>query len=151
MVKVWEPDPVKQARATSVWSSAPCLLRGAPKRDAERSSGELGQGWIRPVKGNSATDSSVFPQRCEKRFTESPRRYLASPQKGCTSTYKASCCGWQVTGNTSSQEQNPRCWEDVVSGVRKRAAGREGARRLIKRKRGLRDVSQCCGLQLDPG
>ena len=82
VVKGWEPDPVKQARATSVWSSARCLLRGAPMKDAEGSSGELGQGWIRSVKGNSATDSSVFPWRCEKRFTESPRRYLAFPQKG---------------------------------------------------------------------
>lgn len=41
----------------------------------------------------------------------------------------------------SSQEQDAQCWEDVVNGIKKRAAGRDGARRLIKRKRGLRDLS----------
>lgn len=82
VMKGWEPGCVKQAHATSAGSSAQCLLHGAPVKDAEGSSGELGQGWVRPGKVNPATDSSVFPRRCEKRFTESPRRYLASPQKG---------------------------------------------------------------------
>lgn len=52
---------MKQADSTSAWSSAQCLLHGVPVKDTEGSSGELGRGWVRPVKVNSVTDFLGVP------------------------------------------------------------------------------------------